>query len=158
MINAPKFRMNDWVTAPGIPGVGRISGCQWARGVGHSYHVRFRPKPADAEIIYETWLRPAAAPQLVGYWVPNQFDPAYCAKCGAHEHDHNFDGIGYACQPITQHAQQQGYHAPIVSIGLKPVHERSCRKCRNKSLRQVTHPDTMDTVAFCRLCGTEEPL
>lgn len=99
------------------------------------------------------WVVPAS--HTTAYWIPDPIQYDHCGRCGAHVDDHTFDGIGHACVAPSA--------APVVVIPAKtytfriPVNERRCRKCKNRSLRIITKPDTVDEVAFCRYCGTEEP-
>lgn len=41
---------------------------------------------------------------------------------------------------------------------LRPVAERTCKKCKNKSLRQVRLPGDDEDKAFCKYCGTTEEI
>lgn len=105
------------------------------------------------------------------YFVPNCLNPAdpYCDKCQWHLDQHTFDGIGWGC-PAGAPTNTTNIPAPgkIILGGLvdatilpwakPPVHERTCKRCGNKSLREVTKPDESQPVAFCRLCGHEEDI
>ena len=39
-----------------------------------------------------------------------------------------------------------------------PMDERTCKRCKTRTMREVTMPDEVEPVAFCKLCGTTEPL
>lgn len=81
------------------------------------------------------------------YWPSH--NSGICQNCGFELAVHDWlDIIGsYGCP------------AQLPLVPPRPsVDKRTCRKCKNVSLRKVQLPDTLETVAMCRYCGTTEEL
>lgn len=119
-------------------------------------------KDADRGAQVAGWWWVEVQHPTVAYWRPSQTDLLFCAWCGWHRDDHQYDGTGYTCRAAVTLQGQTVPMGPPDPWGLAtpptPIRERTCKKCRNKSLRLVTLPDTLEFVVMCRLCGQEHPL
>ena len=129
---------------PGAPGYTCIQTPIYANGkiAGH-----LAPVPAPAKTFYTPG-------QHIGSCV-------HCSR-GVFSHD-VMTGECWPPMQVGTTSNSATWVAPIpadIKAALGPkrksVAERTCRKCKNKSLREVLKPGEDFTVAFCKYCGTEE--
>ena len=97
---------------------------------------------------------------------PQVFEPSdtvyyVCKHCGCFLTSHVVTTKGYECpQSIAASGTTNKITLSYdhVSIARTPVTERTCKKCKNKSLRQVRLPGDDEDKAFCKYCGTTEEI